>query len=112
MVVLASAFRFSGSVSEPKIVINLKTSELVEQQNEKNIKSTDSKKVVGVSGYGGPYISHDNTQHVSRLDNVLEEGLHMGPDLLGLGAMEVPEDPLGSVVGQHWFSVRLHHEKS
>ncbi len=45
-------------------------------------------------------------------DDVLEEGLDVGPDLLGLGAVEVPEDALGSVVGQHRLRVRLHQSDS
>ncbi len=46
--------------------------------------------------------------HQMLSDDVLEEGLDVGPDLLGLGAVEVPEDALGPVVGQHRLRVRLH----
>jgi hypothetical protein len=41
-------------------------------------------------------------------NNCLEESLHMGPDLLGLSPMKVPEDSLGPVVGQHRLRVRLN----
>ena len=41
--------------------------------------------------------------------NAPEEGLHVGPDLLGLCTLEVPEDALGPVVGQHRLRVGLQN---
>jgi hypothetical protein len=45
--------------------------------------------------------------HEMLSNDVLEKGLDVGPDLLGLGAVEVPEDALGPVVGQHRLRVRF-----
>ena len=51
----------------------------------------------------------DERTESRRSDHLLEKGLHVGPDLLGLCSVEVPEDALGPVVGQHRLCVSLHH---
>ena len=57
--------------------------------------------------YANPHYSTFIVEVLYLLNDGLEVGLHVGPDLLGLGALEVGQDALGAVVVQHRGSVGL-----